>query len=97
MPLLVGLVIFIWLLNGCDVLLTAHILQLGGSEANPIVAHAIAHFGTEGIMYLKLPFLVGLCLVVLTEHIRPTQIALGVVAVVYSGLVIYSANLLHFI
>ncbi|KKL93299.1 hypothetical protein LCGC14_1876140 [marine sediment metagenome] len=42
-------------LNAFDVLLTALVLDLGGTEANPYVSYFINHIGYTGMLLTKVP------------------------------------------
>lgn len=84
-------------LNIFDALFTHMILDVGGSELNPVAAWALAAFGDHFIVW-KLS-VIGLCVLVLCllSKFRAAKAALSVAVALYGGVVCYQLVLMSFI
>lgn len=93
-PRLFSVLLGLVLLNIFDALFTHMILDVGGTELNPIAAWALAAFGSHFIVW-KIA-VIGLCVLVLCllSKFRAAKAALGVAVALYSGVVCYQIVLM---
>ena len=78
-------------LNACDLLLTRHLLQFGGREANPIMASIISG-PWGGVVKIVIPMLLALRYLTAPVY-RRVALGLGVVVVFYCGVVLWNLHL----
>jgi hypothetical protein len=80
------------ILNACDLLLTRHLIALGATEANPLMAPFIA--GPWGyVIKIVLPALLALRYMTAPVFRRVT-LGLGIVFVLYCGVVLWNLHVL---
>lgn len=85
----IGLII----LNACDLLLTRHLLSLGATEANPLLAPFIA--GPWGyVVKIVIPSLLAIRYMT-APLFRRVTLGLGIVFVLYCGVVLWNLHVLN--
>jgi hypothetical protein len=85
-------VVGIVLLNACDLILTRRLLDLGGVEANPLMAPFI-HGNLVVLFKLGVPLAIGIRHLLKPIQDRRVVLALCWMCVLYSGVVLWNLHL----
>ena len=83
--------------NILDAFFTIMILESGGSEVNPLVRWAIDSYGDNAWSLKFAVVSCGAILLCLHSHFRMAKVSIMVIAVLFSGVVIYQLLLLRYI
>lgn len=89
--------IFIVVLNVFDAFFTMIILENGGSEINPLFRSAIDFYGDKAWSLKFALASYSAIILCLHSHFRLAKISIFVIAVLYSGVVMYQLLLLRYI
>jgi hypothetical protein len=84
-------------LNILDALFTVIILESGGLEINPLVRWALDSYGHSAWSLKFAVVSCGAILLCLHSHFRMAKVSIMVIAVLFSGVVIYQLLLLRYI
>ena len=84
-------------LNILDAFFTIIILESGGWEVNPIVRWAIDSYGSNAWCLKFAVVSCGAILLCLHSHFRMAKVSIMVIAVLFSGIVMYQLLLLRYI
>jgi len=89
--------LFIAGLNILDAFFTVIILESGGVEVNPLVRWALDSYGHSAWSLKFAVVSCGAILLCLHSHFRMAKVSIMVIAVLFSGVVIYQLLLLRYI